>query len=162
MLKNALNKFKNNDEKELIQTEINFYDSSYINDDYLPSPLERLKIYKSLNSASSIDEINKIKNDLIDRCGALTEEIINLISDTKLAINIKNSGILKINSNKIKTSLLLSSNLNKGVFDKILTLVTKEPNIYNINKENKLIINLNESNALNRRNKITNLINEIL
>ncbi|MDC0466717.1 transcription-repair coupling factor [Gammaproteobacteria bacterium] len=162
MLKNALNKFKNNDEKELIQTEINFYDSSYINDDYLPSPLERLKIYKSLNSASSIDEINKIKNDLIDRCGALTEEIINLISDTKLAINIKNSGILKINSSKIKTSLLLSSNLNKGVFDKILTLVTKEPNIYNINKENKLIINLNESNALNRRNKITNLINEIL
>ena len=89
MLKNALNKFKNNDEKELIQTEINFYDSSYINDDYLPSPLERLKIYKSLNSASSIDEINKIKNDLIDRCGALTEEIINLISDTKLAINYK-------------------------------------------------------------------------
>ena len=162
MLKNALNKFKNNDEKELIQTEINFYDSSYINDDYLPSPLERLKIYKSLNSASSIDEINKIKNDLIDRCGALTEEIINLISDTKLAINIKNSGILKINSSKIKTSLLLSSNLNKGVFDKILTLVTKEPNIYNINKENKLIINLNESNALSRRNKITNLINEIL
>ena len=99
---------------------------------------------------------------MIDRCGALTEEIINLISDTKLAINIKNTGILKINSSKIKTSLLLSSNLNKGVFDKILTLVTKEPNIYNINKENKLIINLNESNAFNRRNKITNLINEIL
>ena len=65
MLKSALNKFKNNDEKELIQTEINFYDSSYINDDYLPSPLERLKIYKSLNKASSIYEIDQIKNDLI-------------------------------------------------------------------------------------------------
>ena len=99
---------------------------------------------------------------MVDRCGALTDEIKNLINDTKLSIIIKNSGIIKINSNAYKTSLLLSAKIDKGVFDNILTLITKEPNIYNINKENKLIINLNESNAFNRRNKITNLINEIL
>jgi transcription-repair coupling factor (superfamily II helicase) len=162
MLKSALNKFKNNDEKELIQTEINFYDSSYINDDYLPSPLERLKIYKSLNSASSIYEVDQIKNDLVDRCGALTDEIKNLINDTKLSIIIKNSGIIKINSNPHKSSFLLSAKINKGVFDKILTLVTKEPNIYNINKENKLIFNLDEPCASVRRNKITNLVHEII
>ena len=40
MLKNALQKFKTNSEADLIQTEINFYDSSYISDSYLPSPLE--------------------------------------------------------------------------------------------------------------------------
>ena len=162
MLKSALNKFKNNDEKELIQAEINFYDSSYINDDYLPSPLERLKIYKSLNSASSIYEVDQIKNDLVDRCGALTDEIKNLINDTKLSIIIKNSGIIKINSNPHKSSFLLSAKINKGVFDKILTLVTKEPNIYNINKENKLIFNLDEPCASVRRNKITNLVHEII
>ncbi|NCX30655.1 MAG: DEAD/DEAH box helicase, partial [Proteobacteria bacterium] len=89
MLKNALNKFNKNDEKELTQTEINFYDSSYINESFLPSPLERLKVYKELNSANNIDEINKIKNSLIDRCGALTEEVKNLIDDTKLSIMIK-------------------------------------------------------------------------
>jgi transcription-repair coupling factor (superfamily II helicase) len=162
MLKSALNKFKNNDEKELIQTEINFYDSSYINDDYLPSPLERLKIYKSLNKASTIYEIDQIKNDLIDRCGALTDEIKNLINDTKLAIIIQSSGIIKINSNAYKTSLLLSAKIDKGVFDNILTLITKEPNIYSINNENKLIINLEEPSASSRRNKIANLVNDIL
>jgi len=162
MLKSALNKFKNNDEKELIHTEINFYDSSYINDDYLPSPLERLKIYKSLNKASTIYEIDQIKNDLIDRCGALTDEIKNLINDTKLAIIIQSSGIIKINSNAYKTSLLLSAKIDKGVFDNILTLITKEPNIYSINNENKLIINLEEPSASSRRNKIANLVNDIL
>jgi transcription-repair coupling factor (superfamily II helicase) len=99
---------------------------------------------------------------LVDRCGALTDEIKNLINDTKLSIIIKNSGIIKINSNPHKSSFLLSAKINKGVFDKILTLVTKEPNIYNINKENKLIFNLDEPCASVRRNKITNLVHEII
>jgi transcription-repair coupling factor (superfamily II helicase) len=162
MLKSALNKFKNNDEKELIQTEINFYDSSYINEDYLPSPLERLKIYKSLNSASNIDEVEQIKNDLIDRCGSLTDEIKNLINDTKLTIVIKKSGITKINSTSRKTSFLLSTKIDKDIFDKILSLVTQEPDIYKINSENKLIYNLDEPSTQIRRNKIVNLVNEII
>jgi transcription-repair coupling factor (superfamily II helicase) len=99
---------------------------------------------------------------LVDRCGALTDEIKNLINDTKLSIIIKNSGIIKINSNAYKTSLLLSAKIDKGVFDNILTLITKEPNIYSINNENKLIINLEEPSASSRRNKIANLVNDIL
>ena len=158
---NRLNKFNKNDEKELTQTEINFYDSSYINESFLPSPLERLKVYKELNSANNIDEINKIKNSLIDRCGALTEEVKNLIDDTKLSIMIKKTGIIKINSNEKKTSILLSTNVSKSVFNNILTLVTNQPNIYSINKENKLIINLDKPNTSERRDIIIKLVNEI-
>ena len=161
MLKNALNKFNTNDEKDLTQTEINFYDSSYINESFLPSPLERLKVYKELNSANNIDEINKIKNSLIDRCGALTEEVKNLIDDTKLSIMIKKTGIIKINSSEKKTSILLSTNVSKSVFNNILTLVTNQPNIYNINKDNKLIINLDKPNTSERRDIIIKLVNEI-
>ncbi len=161
MLKNALNKFNTNDEKDLTQTEINFYDSSYINESFLPSPLERLKVYKELNSANNIDEINKIKNSLIDRCGALTEEVKNLINDTKLSIMIKKTGIIKINSSEKKTSILLSTNVSKSVFNNILTLVTNQPNIYNINKDNKLIINLDKPNTSERRDIIIKLVNEI-
>ena len=161
MLKNALNKFNTNDEKDLTQTEINFYDSSYINESFLPSPLERLKVYKELNSANNIDEINKIKNSLIDRYGALTEEVKNLINDTKLSIMIKKTGIIKINSSEKKTSILLSTNVSKSVFNNILTLVTNQPNIYSINKENKLIINLDKPNTSERRDIIIKLVNEI-
>ena len=162
MLKNALNKFKNNDEKELIQTEINFYDSSYISDTYLPSALERLKIYKSINAINTIDEIRLIAFNLEDRCGPLPQEVKNLINNAEIALIIKNSGILKISSNDRKSSLLLSSNIKKDVFDRILTLITNKPNIYSINKDNKLIINLEEPHAANRRAKIKSLIDEII
>ena len=162
MLKNAINTFKNNDEKEFINTEINFYDSSYINDSYLPSPVERLKIYKNLNNASSINDINNISEDLRDRCGLFTNEVQNLIDDSKLLVMIKNTGVINIKSNPSKTSLLLSANINKSVFENILTLVTNKPNIYSINKENKFIIELNEDNSSLRRKTVIKLLNEII
>jgi transcription-repair coupling factor (superfamily II helicase) len=162
MLKNALNKFKNNDEKELIQTEINFYDSSYISDVYLPSALERLKVYKSINAVCSNKELKLISFNLEDRCGPLPQEVKNLISNAEIALAIKDSGVLKISSNDKKSSLLLSSNIKKDVFERILTLITNKPNIYSINKDNKLIINLEEPHAANRRAKIKSLIDEII
>ena len=162
MLKNAINNFKNNDEKEFTNTEINFYDSSFINDTYLPSPLERLKIYKSLTNANSIEDINKISIDLRDRCGSFTAEVKNLIDDSKLLGMIKNTGVINIKSNSSKTSLLMSASINKSVFEKILTLVTNEPNIYSINKENKFVINLKEEDSTERRKTITRLLNEII
>jgi transcription-repair coupling factor (superfamily II helicase) len=162
MLKNAINNFKNNDEKEFTNTEINFYDSSFINDTYLPSPLERLKIYKSLTNAYSIEDINKISIDLRDRCGLFTAEVKNLIDDSKLLVMIKNTGVINIKSNSTKTSLLISANINKSIFEKILTLITNEPNIYSINKDNKFIINLNEDDSSARRKTVIKLLNEII
>jgi transcription-repair coupling factor (superfamily II helicase) len=161
MLKNAINTFKNNNEKEFINSEINFYDSSYINESYLPSPIERLKIYKNLSNASSIDEIDNIAKDLKDRCGSLTTEVKSLIDDSKLLVMIRNTGIINIKSNANKTSILLSSSIRKKVFDKILTMLQISPNIYSINQENKFIIEMNENDTSVRRNAIMNLINEI-
>ena len=162
MLKNALNKFKKNDEKDLIQTEINFYDSTYISDTYLPSALERLKIYKSINNITNIDELKLISSNLEDRCGPLPDEVSNLINNAHISLLIKETGILKITSSSVKTSLLLSTKVKKDIFDRILTLVTKEPNNYSINKDNKFIIDKEESCITKRRNMVFNLINEII
>ena len=45
MLKDAIN--KNSSSDYLHDIEVNFYDSAYIDANYLPSPTERLKIYKN-------------------------------------------------------------------------------------------------------------------
>ena len=75
---------------------------------------------------------------------------------------IKNTGVINIKSNSSKTSLLLSGNINKSVFENILTLVTNKPNIYSINKENKFIIELSEDNSSLRRKTVIKLLNEII
>ena len=106
--------------------------------------------------------INNISEDLRDRCGLFTNEVQNLIDDSKLLVMIKNTGVINIKSNSSKTSLLLSANINKSVFENILTLVTNRPNIYSINRENKFIIELNEDNSSLRRKTVIKLLNEII
>ena len=49
----------------------------------------------------------------------LQNEVQNLIDDSKLLVMIKNTGVINIKSNSSRTSLLLSANINKSVFDKI-------------------------------------------
>ena len=162
MLKSALNKFKSNNEKELIRTEVNFYDSSYISDTYLPSALERLKIYKSINSVENLEELNKVKANLEDRCGSIPEETLNLINNAEIGLLINSRGIKKVSSNENKTSLMLSPSIKKYVFDNILTLITNEPNIYSINKDNRFIIDMIEPVPANRRRIISKLLNDII
>ncbi len=162
MLKNALQKFKTNSEEDLIQTEINFYDSSYISDSYLPSPLERLKVYKDINNVESKKSLEEIKNNLEDRCGSLPIEVGNLINNAEINLMIKNTGITKISSNSSNTSLLLSTSVKKDIFEKLLALLTNDPVNYSINKDNKFNINLIEDDALARRIFVKKLINEII
>jgi transcription-repair coupling factor (superfamily II helicase) len=162
MLKNALQKFKTNSEEDLIQTEINFYDSSYISDSYLPSPLERLKVYKDINNVESKKSLEEIKNNLEDRCGSLPIEVGNLINNAEINLMIKNTGITKISSNSSNTSLLLSTSVKKDIFEKLLALLTNDPVKYSINKDNKFNINLIEDDALARRIFVKKLINEII
>ena len=57
---------------------------------------------------------------------------------------------------------MLSTKVKKDIFDRILTLVTKEPNNYSINKDNKFIIDKEESCITKLRNMVFNLINEII
>ena len=113
-------------------------------------------------SWSSINDVNNISEDLRDRCGSFTNEVQNLIDDSKILVMIKNTGVINIKSNSSRTSLLLSANINKSVFENILTLVTNKPNIYSINKENKFIIELNEDNSSLRRKTVIKLLNEII
>jgi len=162
MLKNALQKFKTNSEADLIQTEINFYDSSYISDSYLPSPLERLKVYKDITNVDSNDLLKEIKVNLEDRCGSVPIEVDNLISNAEINLMIKNTGITKISSTSSNTSLLLSTSVKKDIFEKLLVLLTENPSKYSINKDNKFNINLIEEDALKRRVFVKKLINEIV
>ncbi len=143
-------------------TEINFYDSSYISDSYLPSPLERLKVYKDITNVDSKESLKEIKVNLEDRCGAVPVEVDNLINNAEINLMIKNTGIAKIASNSSNTSLLLSTSIKKNIFEKLLTLLTENPSKYSINKDNKFNINLIEEDSLKRRVFVKRLINEIV
>ena len=162
MLKKAIETNKNNIEVNNYKPDINFYDSSFISSSYLPSPVERLKVYRKLDEAESFETIIKIKDDLIDRCGVMPDETKNLIEDKKIQTRVYKSGIKSIKSNNTNTNFHLSDTLNDNTLENLLSLVTKDRKKYLINKESKFIYKYNESDSKKRRNSVNLLLDEIL
>ena len=162
MLKKAIETNKNNIEVNNHKPDINFYDSSFISSSYLPSPVERLKVYRKLDEAESFETIIKIKDDLIDRCGVMPDETKNLIEDKKIQIRVYKSGIKSIKSNNTNTNFHWSDTLNDNTLENLLSLVTKDRKKYLINKESKFIYKYNESDSKKRRKNVNLLLDEIL
>ena len=158
MLKESLNIVTNKKESEI---EVNFNDSSYINESYLPSPVERLKIYRKINKSSNLEELNKVKNSLNDRCGKMPQETKNLLDNKTIILKINGSGIESIKSSEKKTTISLSKRINNKLFKKIIDLTNNDQNC-SISKDNKLIYTHNKFELIDRRKIVHNLLNEIL
>ena len=160
MLKSALD---NTQESTTINDiEINFYDSAYIDNNYLPSAIERLKIYRKINKIKSSTDLIDIKNSLIDRCGKMPRETKNIIENKKLEIIARSIGIKSIKSNKLNTSFLITSDFSESKFDKLINLVKSDPQKFAIDQENKFIYKLNELESITRRQKVTDFLNALL
>ena len=162
MLKEAINKTSSDQIVLNKKTEVNFFDSAYIKSSYLPSPIERLKIYRKIDSSSTLAEIEDIEKNLIDRCGVMPEETINLISNKKINLRIEKTGINSIKSTNKNTNFDLDKNLDNKILNKLITLITKSNDLYTLSKENKFIYKLDESDSKLRRNNVNLLLNEIL
>ena len=160
MLKTALN--NTNEINNNVDIEVNFYDSSFIDSRYLPSPIERLKIYRKINQAQTHEDIKLIQNNLIDRCGKMPDEVINLIDNKKIILMLNGSGIKSIKSNNINTNFFLDESIRDDVLNNLLDLVKKDPQKYSISEQNKFIYRFNELKSNIRRENVKNLINKIL
>ena len=142
--------------------EINFNDSSFIDDNYLPSPIERLKIYSQISQSSSFEELEELNKNLIDRCGKMPPETLNLINNKFIGLRIKNTGIKSIKSNEKSTNIQLESNAKKDIINNMINLVSSSPEIYSITKDNKFIFKSNDIKSELRRKNVNLLLDEIL
>ena len=162
MLNKAINTSKSKQIELENNPEVNFNDSAYIDSSYLPSPIERLKVYRKIEESSTIDEVNNICKNLIDRCGAMPIEVHNLINNKKIGIRISQTGIKSIKSNIKNTNFNLSNSLNNDILNKFIKLISKNSDIYSINKEDKFIYKNKEIDSEIRRKNVNLLLDEIL
>lgn len=91
---------------EQIQTEIDpeiqTHLSAFLPESYCPSPSERVVLYRRLSNAQTSTELAELKNELIDRFGALPIQAQNLIEVIGLKIIAKKARVksLKITPTK--------------------------------------------------------------
>ena len=145
MLKTALN----NDQIEKSSScEIKISITSLIPEYYLPSPLERLKIYKKLSDADT-ETLSEIKVDLLDRCGKHPEELENLFKIAEISIKAKYLEITKIIQSSKYIKFKFSESLKDKTLSKILSITKESPEMYEIKKNGELWINYNDQDVLN-------------
>ncbi|RPG78535.1 MAG: DEAD/DEAH box helicase, partial [Crocinitomicaceae bacterium TMED135] len=145
MLKTALN----NDQIEKSSScEIKISITSLIPEYYLPSPLERLKIYKKLSDADT-ETLSEIKVDLLDRCGKHPEELENLFKIAEISIKAKYLEITKIIQSSKHIKFKFSESLKDKTLSKILSITKESPEMYEIKKNGELWINYNDQDVLN-------------
>ena len=122
-------------------TEINLHTPALLPNDYCGDVHERLSLYKRLSSATSLDAITHLQEELIDRFGKLQDPVIALIESHRLRILAKSVGIFKIDAHAEAASLQFIAKPPIEPF-KIIDLIQKNKHI-KLNGPDKLKITAN-------------------
>ncbi|MBS0289453.1 MAG: transcription-repair coupling factor [Proteobacteria bacterium] len=140
--------------------EINLQLPALIPDDYLPDVHTRLILYKRIANAKSINQLNELQVEMIDRFGLLPESAKNLFKITELKIMASPIGIKKIEAGvqNGKIEFEATPNINP---EKIITMIRKQPNQFKLigSQEIKFIFDM--QTPLLRFQVVENLIKQL-
>lgn len=103
MLNQAVKALKAGKEPDIAQplaitTEINLHSPALLPNDYCGDVNERLTLYKRLANCASLDELDQLHEELIDRFGLLPSQASALLDTHRLRILAKPLGIAKIDA----------------------------------------------------------------
>lgn len=99
MMEKAIKELKGEPIIEEITPEIHIGVSAFIPEYYIEEPIERLNIYRRLSICKSDDEVERIREELIDRFGPIPEEVNNLLEVIKIKIILTQLAIKRVEAN---------------------------------------------------------------
>jgi transcription-repair coupling factor (superfamily II helicase) len=103
MLNKAVKSLKAGKEPDLdeplqVTTEINLHTPALLPEDYAPSVHERLVLYKRLANCETIEDLEALQEELVDRFGLMPDATRALIDSHRLRIEAKSLGIVKVDA----------------------------------------------------------------
>jgi transcription-repair coupling factor (superfamily II helicase) len=110
MLRVSVNALKSGREPDLgeplsITTEINLHVPALLPERYCNDVHERLVLYKRLASAETIDELDGIREELVDRFGPSPDQALALLACHRLRLLARPLGVRKIDAGPERTTL---------------------------------------------------------
>ncbi len=142
LLDNAVAAIKSGKQPELEQRidtgpEIDLHESALIPEDYLPDVHTRLVLYKRIASADNVDDLHDLQIEMIDRFGLLPDSTKCLFGISEIKQLASQVGVEKVSFGK-STGLIQFS--NEPCIDpaKIIGLIQKQPQVFQLNGPQKL------------------------
>ena len=123
--------------------------SSKIPENYIEDVSLRLSMYRRIAVLKSDEEIEIIKQELVDRFGNLPKEVITLLEIINIKQHCKNANIYKIDAGKNGINLKFYN----GIFpnpENLLKHITKNSERISVNSDQSIIIKKNMSNKNER------------
>ena len=162
MLERTVSELRGEDIVEEITTQLNLGVDTRIPDEYISDMSQRLRTYKRIASARSDEELAKIKDEIADRYGRLTESVENLFEYAKVRRESENLGILSID--RITDSLAIrfseKSRINP---DSLMKLLAENPNTkFTPNGVLKVKMKDNEDLAKRVFSELENLLGKLM
>ncbi len=114
IIREEVDKLKGREVEEDIDVQIELPVSAYIPGSYIGNENERMNIYRILGNADGLDEIDKIKKELVDRHKDMPPVVDNLLNISKIKYLMKKSGIEKITFHENKGIYLKRINMDTG------------------------------------------------
>jgi transcription-repair coupling factor (superfamily II helicase) len=164
MLNSAITSLRQGHEPDMayplgVTTEINLHTPALLPNDYCGDIHQRLIIYKRLANCSTLEELDEMHQELIDRFGLLPAASQTLLDSHQLRILAKSLGISKIDASAEAIQIHFIANPEIDPL-RVLHLIQTRPH-YKLMGQDKLRIELKHIAIPPRVVAIKNVLNEL-
>ena len=139
LMEKAVKELKGEEVVEEITPEIHFHLPAFIPEAYVEDPGERLSLYRRLSLSRSDEEVERIREELVDRFGGIPSEVDHLIEVIKVKIVLTRLSIRKFE--QTPSQMVLTFDETTRVSPKtVVELVNRGEGRYRLTPDSKLVI----------------------
>jgi len=160
LMEESMSELKGEPMQETLEPEINITLSAFIPESYIPDIDQRLSTYRHLVKMTGLNEIANLKEELIDRFGAMPVEATNLLLKIMLRVLAIHAGVKRLDLSGQWLSLSFSEAHQKNSFG-ILDLVVSDSGRFEFTPNHILKAKLSENTTIGRLTEAKNVLKEI-
>ena len=147
LLENKIKELKGQKVEEQFEPEIKLAVPAFLPEDYVPSDSERLSWYKRLAMATDAQGLKALRDELLDRYGKLPEPTQNLLMVVNLKFWLRRLRIPEVDADE-KSAVLSFGQDSKVNFDKLIEMVTSNPDRFRFTRDQNVIYTISDKSRL--------------
>ncbi|MGQ9629929.1 MAG: transcription-repair coupling factor [bacterium] len=128
MLRETIQELKGKKIEEPVEVQVDLGIDSYLPDSYIPDSRQKLTIYKRFAGICTEEDIEDLREELLDRFGAIPPPVKNLLNIARLKNLCRKIGIVSVIGRRDRVSMDFCESPNTSV-EKLLELAREYPDI---------------------------------
>jgi transcription-repair coupling factor (superfamily II helicase) len=139
LMEKAVRELRGEEVVEEITPEIHFHLPAFIPESYVEDPAERLSLYRRLSFCRSDEEVDTIREEMVDRFGKIPEEVVHLLEVIKVKILLTQLSIKKFEETPSQIVLTFDETTRVPP-QRVVALVHRGEGRYRLTPDSKLVI----------------------